>query len=159
MSKIKGGQTPAKKGAEKRHADTMTKINALRAASDCLHDLIDFTKHVPDTMKPSPIKRAEAALSILVMVHQEGETTIMAAVRRFGMDKSNVSRHVKRLIEEGYVEVKGDESDKRLHVLSTTESGALIAQSILKSVSALLADKGHILDAANDLLARAGATS
>lgn len=109
-------------------------LNDVRDCIEKLHGVINLTKHVPATTPPSAVTRAEAALSILVILHVEQQATLTAIVKRIGLDKSNVSRHIKRLIEEGYMSKSGDDTDKRLHVIRLTDSGAALAQAMLDSL-------------------------
>lgn len=60
---------------------------------------------------------------VLVMIDSFGAITANQIVRQLLMDKGQLSRTIKGMVESGLITSKENESDSRQHLLSMTETG------------------------------------
>jgi DNA-binding MarR family transcriptional regulator len=71
-------------------------------------------------------------LRVLVMVNQEGPLNLGGVARGLGVHPSNATRTCQRLIEAGLLDRQDDESDRRHAVLSLTEAGTALVESVMQ---------------------------
>ncbi|MEN2667820.1 MarR family winged helix-turn-helix transcriptional regulator [Listeria aquatica] len=68
-------------------------------------------------------------LRYLFTLYKEDGLAQEAFVKRFSVDKANVTRHIKRLMELGFLRREQDQKDKRIQRIFLTEKG--LAQKTL----------------------------
>ncbi|MEX0283291.1 MAG: MarR family winged helix-turn-helix transcriptional regulator [Paracoccaceae bacterium] len=65
---------------------------------------------------------------ILIQIHGKGSTTQSEMVRLTQVDKAQVSRTLKHMLEQGLVASEVNESDHRVHFVRLTDKGADLLQ-------------------------------
>lgn len=68
---------------------------------------------------------------VLVLVADRGVSTMAHIVRDGQMDKAQVSRAVKSLVQKGYLVSKVDPEDQRQSLLNLTDAGMVVHDTIL----------------------------
>lgn len=73
---------------------------------------------------------------VLILVQDHGTSTMAQVVRDGQMDKAQVSRAVKSLIQKGYLNSTPDPGDQRQNILSLTEAGGQVHTTVLPHMQA-----------------------
>jgi DNA-binding MarR family transcriptional regulator len=66
--------------------------------------------------------------TILTMLMMRGQTTVGALAKSLGMDRTTLTRNAALIAAKGWIAVKADGGDARLHVLSITPAGQALAR-------------------------------
>ncbi|WP_167629998.1 MarR family winged helix-turn-helix transcriptional regulator [Listeria valentina] len=73
-------------------------------------------------------------LRYLFTLYKEDGLAQEAFVKRFSVDKANVTRHIKRLLKFGFVRCEQDQKDKRIQRIFLTEKG-LAHRSLIEELT------------------------
>lgn len=71
-------------------------------------------------------------VAILMTLHKEDALTQGEIAEKIHVDKATVSREVRKLLRNGYLERKRDEKDRRRHIISLSPEGRKIIPEIKK---------------------------
>jgi DNA-binding MarR family transcriptional regulator len=71
-------------------------------------------------------------VAILMTLHKEDALTQGEIAEKIHVDKATVSREVRKLLRNGYLERKRDEKDRRRHIISLSPEGKKIIPEIKK---------------------------
>ncbi len=104
----------------------------------------------------------KAALTVLHVVHDREPTRAADLAASTGLDASTISRHIKELIDQGYIEQSPDPDDARARLLSLSPAGVATlervrAMKVAQSRAALASWAESDIDTLTTLLRRLGA--
>jgi DNA-binding MarR family transcriptional regulator len=77
------------------------------------------------------LTRATQGVAILLLLSQQGDSTVLRLLDNIRLDKSNVSRQVTALASAGLVTITKSPNDRRIKCVSCTPAGRTIANQIV----------------------------
>ncbi len=92
-----------------------------------------FETQLNEQLAKYNIHRTEWAILYYLMLDEN--ISLVEIGRILGMDKPNVTRSVKRLVELDYVELYPSQSDGRKKIIKVTEKGQTLFQEIRTSIT------------------------
>lgn len=104
--------------------------NRARALRDAVRGLILAHGALDEVRRPCGTALSTPHAWALLELSEQGEMTVSELAGRLNIDRTNVSRLCQRMVAQGELERSTHPEDKRVRVISLTDKGQALAESV-----------------------------